>query len=232
LTNIEGSEQPEEAPDVLGAVVGAEVGDLGRPHELPFDLRVEQSRKGVDIPPPKCLVQLAGDVHVGFGLVHPHPRVSQLYAGRVRTRSLRPRYVSGVASADDNRRAVRAAFLPWEQGDSGPFFDLVADDVRWTVIGSTPVSGVYESKQALISGAFGPLLERLDGRLVTRLIDISADGDKVFLQHESSGVTTDGIPYEQVYCFAMKMRDLRIVEIVAYLDTELLARVLPNPSSA
>jgi ketosteroid isomerase-like protein len=135
-----------------------------------------------------------------------------------------------VGSADENRRVVHEAFLPWEQGDSGPFFDLVADDVRWTVIGSTPVSGVYESKEALISGAFGPLLQRLGGRLVTRLVDISADGDKVFLQHESSGVTSDGIAYEQVYCFAMRMRDLRIVEIVAYLDTELLSRVMAEPA--
>jgi ketosteroid isomerase-like protein len=135
-----------------------------------------------------------------------------------------------VGSADANRRAVREAFLPWEQGDSGPFFELVADDVRWTVIGSTPASGVYESKQALISRAFGPLLQRLGGRLVTRLVDISADGDKVFLQHESSGVTADGIAYEQVYCFAMRMRDRRIVEIVAYLDTELLSRVMAEPA--
>ncbi len=135
-----------------------------------------------------------------------------------------------MPSADDNRRAVQEAFLPWEQGDSGPFFDLVADDVRWTVIGSTVASGVFESKQDLISRAFGPLMKRLDGRLVTRLVDITAEGDKVILQHESSGVTTDGIPYEQVYCFVMKMRDLRIVEILAYLDTELLARVLAEPA--
>jgi uncharacterized protein len=136
-------------------------------------------------------------------------------------------YAPGISVADENRRIVREAFLPWEQGDSGPFFDLVADDVRWTVIGTTSASGVFESKEALITDAFGPLMDRLDGPLVARLVDVSADGDKVFLQHESSGVTTDGIKYEQAYCFAMKMRDRRIVEIVAYLDTDLLARVLP-----
>jgi uncharacterized protein len=116
--------------------------------------------------------------------------------------------------------------------DSGPFFDLVAEDVRWTVIGTTAASGVFESKQALIDGAFGPLLERLDGPLVTRLIDVSVDGDKVFLQFESAGVTTDDIEYQQVYCFAMRMSDRRIVEITAYLDTDLLARALPNGPGA
>jgi uncharacterized protein len=31
--------------------------------------------------------------------------------------------------------------------------------------------------------------------------------------------------YDQVYCFAMVMREQRIVEIVAYVDTDLLVRV-------
>jgi ketosteroid isomerase-like protein len=127
---------------------------------------------------------------------------------------------------------VREAFRPWQEGDAGPFFELVAEDVRWTVIGTTAASGVFESKQALIDGAFGPLLKRLDGPLVTRLIDVAADGDKVFLQFEGAGVTTDGIEYQQVYCFAMRMNERRIVEITAYLDTELLARVLPKGPGA
>ena len=126
---------------------------------------------------------------------------------------------------DDNKRLVREAFRPWEQGDSGPFFDLVADDVVWTVIGSTPVSGVYHSKQALLDKAFLPLLERLDGSLKTRFIDLAADGDRVILRHESTGVAKTGVHYDQVYCFAMVMRDGKITEIVAYLDTELLSRV-------
>jgi len=129
-----------------------------------------------------------------------------------------------MAASDDNKRLVLAAFQPWEEGDSGPFFDLIAEDVRWTVIGSTPVSGVYESKQALVAAAFSPLLERLDGPLTTRFVDLASKGDKVFLRFESSGVAKSGLRYDQVYCFAMVMREQRIVEIVAYLDTELLVK--------
>ncbi len=130
-----------------------------------------------------------------------------------------------MGTSHDDLRLVREAFQPWESGDSGPFFNLIAEDIRWTVIGSTPVSGVYESKQALVQGAFGPLLERLDGPFSTRFIDLAADGERVFLRFESSGVTKTGLPYEQVYCFAMVMREHRIVEIVAYLDTDLLMKV-------
>jgi ketosteroid isomerase-like protein len=130
-----------------------------------------------------------------------------------------------MAASDDNKRLVREAFRLWEEGDSGPFFDLVADDVHWTVIGSTPASGVFESKKALVDAAFGPLLERLEGPLTTRFVDLAADGDKVLLRFESSSMAKTGLRYHQVYCFAMVMRERRIVEIVAYLDTDLLAKV-------
>lgn len=131
-----------------------------------------------------------------------------------------------MAEAEKNAATVRAAFLPWEQGDSGPFFELVADDVRWTVIGSTPFSGVFESKQALLDGAFGVLVDHLEDGLQTRLVDIIAAGDKVVLQHTSHGIGTNGVTYDQAYCFVMTLRDDRIVEIVAYVDTDLLVRII------
>ena len=62
-----------------------------------------------------------------------------------------------MSTPEENKRLVRDAFRPWEEGNSGPFFALIADDVAWTVIGSTPASGVFPSKQAVIDKAFGPV---------------------------------------------------------------------------
>ncbi|MEM8953370.1 MAG: nuclear transport factor 2 family protein [Verrucomicrobiota bacterium] len=126
---------------------------------------------------------------------------------------------------EQNKKLVRKAFRPWEDGNSAPFFDLIADDVVWNVIGKSPVSGLYHSKREIIDKAFGPLLDRLDGPLKTTFIDLAAEGERVFLRFESKGITKNGIHYDQAYCFAMLMRDDRIVEIVAYLDTDLLTRV-------
>ncbi|MEM9257454.1 MAG: nuclear transport factor 2 family protein [Pseudomonadota bacterium] len=125
-----------------------------------------------------------------------------------------------------NKHLVREAFRPWEAGDSGPLFALIADDVLWTVIGTTSASGVFHSKQSLIDEAFGPLLERLEHDLKTTFIDIAAEDDKVFLRFESLGHATTGVTYHQAYCWAMVMRDGIIVEITAYLDTDLLRRVM------
>ncbi|MEM8631183.1 MAG: nuclear transport factor 2 family protein [Pseudomonadota bacterium] len=120
---------------------------------------------------------------------------------------------------------LREAFRPWEAGDSGPFFEMIAEDVTWTVIGTTSVSGVYQSKTELIDKAFGPLMERLGGDLKTRFVNLALEGDRAYLEFTSSGLSKKGVAYEQVYCWAMTLRDGQIVEIIAYLDTDLLVRV-------
>lgn len=130
-----------------------------------------------------------------------------------------------MASSDDNRARVREAFTGWEAGNTRPFFDLVDDDVTWTVIGTTDISGTYEGKSVFLAGA-GRLMDRFAGPLTARIVDVRADGDKVFLQWEGSATTVEGAPYEQTYCWVLTMGDDTIVDVVAYLDTELVSAVL------
>lgn len=127
---------------------------------------------------------------------------------------------------DDNRQAIRSAFESWEQGDMRPFFALVSADVLWTVIGSTPISGTYQGKSAFLEGAAGNLTARFAGPLTAKIIDVRADGDKVFLQWEGRARTTDGRPYEQTYCWVLTMSDGQVVEALAYLDTELVSSIV------
>lgn len=128
--------------------------------------------------------------------------------------------------ADDNRQAIRSAFERWEQGDTRPFFALVSADVRWTVIGSTPISGTFEGKSAFLEKAAGKLTARFAGPLAAEIVDVRADGDKVFLQWEGGTDTTDGQRYDQTYCWVLTMSDGEIVEALAYLDTGLVSAVL------
>ena len=126
-------------------------------------------------------------------------------------------------SGADNRRRVTDAFRHWEQGDSRPFFALVADDVRWTVIGSTPISGTYTSKATFLDGAVGPLTERLDGPIRASVTSVLADGDHVVLQWEGTAASRTGRPYHQTYCWVLRFGEGKIREVTAYLDTELIA---------
>lgn len=131
-----------------------------------------------------------------------------------------------MGTSDDNREAVRTAFEHWERGDSGPFFALVADDVRWTVIGTTAISGTYTSKRAFVTGPVADLTSRFTSPLRAEIVDVSAEGEKVFLQWKGSATTAGGFDYAQTYCWVLTMRDGSIVEATAYLDTALVEAVL------
>ena len=49
--------------------------------------------------------------------------------------------------APENKKLIHDAFRAWSGGDGAAFFNLLADDVTWTVIGSTAVSRTYKSKK-------------------------------------------------------------------------------------
>ena len=51
-------------------------------------------------------------------------------------------------STAENKKLIQDAFTAWARGDGMAFFNLLAADVRWTVIGSTPVSRTYPSREA------------------------------------------------------------------------------------
>lgn len=128
-------------------------------------------------------------------------------------------------SATENRRLVEDAFAKWARGDGGAFMSLLADDVRWTVIGSTPVSRTYTSRQAFLDGAVGPLSSKLSGGILPTVRDILADGEKIALQWEGRATGKNGTIYHQTYCWVMRFENGKVKEGTAYLDTELISQL-------
>jgi ketosteroid isomerase-like protein len=130
-----------------------------------------------------------------------------------------------IMSAAENKKIVEDAFAKWSRGDGGAFFALLAEDVRWTVIGSTPVSRTYTSKRAFQEGAVQPLGEKLSGAIQPTVRDLIAEGDKVALQWEGRGTGKNGTIYHQTYCWVMQFENGKVREGTAYLDTELITQL-------
>jgi hypothetical protein len=53
--------------------------------------------------------------------------------------------------------SVREIFKGLENGDGTAFFERVADDVDWIVMGTHPLAGHYRSKKAFREGTFAKL---------------------------------------------------------------------------
>ena len=82
---------------------------------------------------------------------------------------------------------VREIFKGLETGDGAAFFDHVADDVDWTVMG-THLAGHYLSKKAFIEGTFAKLGQVLpQGAELNTEHLIVKDDEAVVELHSSDG---------------------------------------------
>ncbi|CCK27021.1 hypothetical protein BN159_2642 [Streptomyces davaonensis JCM 4913] len=61
-------------------------------------------------------------------------------------------------SETENTRLMERIFAGLAKGDGMPLADSLADDFRWTIIGTTSWSGTYEGKQTVLKELFRPLL--------------------------------------------------------------------------
>jgi ketosteroid isomerase-like protein len=117
-----------------------------------------------------------------------------------------------------NLDLVRSGFDKWVQG-SGSVFELLAATARSTIVGNSDVSRVYESKQELMESVIEPFNARLSRPLIPNLRGLYANQDLVVALFDGAAVAKDGKAYRNTYSWSMRLRDDRIVEVVAYFDS-------------
>jgi hypothetical protein len=104
-----------------------------------------------------------------------------------------------------------------------PMLATMADDVRWTIIGTTKYSHVMNGKQEIIDKLLKPIFAQLESMGSNHIDNVIAEGDYVVLQQHATGRTTkSGHSYNNTYCLVYKVIEGKIKEITEYLDTELV----------
>ena len=83
-------------------------------------------------------------------------------------------------SSEHNKAVVRKAIDALSRGDMAGFLADAADDVSFTLIGSTPLSGTIRGKNTIEQGLTTILGERLEGGAIAMTIEnLIADGEYV-----------------------------------------------------
>lgn len=132
-------------------------------------------------------------------------------------------------TAAQNKQLLQNVFAETAKGNGRPFVQALADEVSWTIIGSTAWSKTYRGKQAVLAELLGPLNAQLaDGNRITahRLI---AEDDCVVVEARGHNVTKAGDPYQNSYCWIFRLADGQVVELTEYADTALIDAVLQPP---
>ena len=128
----------------------------------------------------------------------------------------------GVA---ENKQVVRSFYEAGNRGDFDACFDLIADDIVWTNIGSTPLSGTYSGKAELMEKLLGPLFAKLKSGISSSINNLIGEGAVVVALTSGTAETIDGRPYNNSYCQVIRLRNAQFVEVTEYFDTELTSAI-------
>jgi len=118
----------------------------------------------------------------------------------------------------ENKALVQASFERWKNGTGGPF-ELLAPDAEWTIVGSSPLSKTYHSKQEFIDQVIGPFNARMAKPLVPTVRGIYSDGDMVIIFFDGAATAKDGVPYHNTYTWYFQMKDSKVINAIAFFDT-------------
>jgi uncharacterized protein len=128
-------------------------------------------------------------------------------------------------STSANKKLIQDAFAAWANGDGMAFFNLLAEEASWTVLGSCPISGTYVGRQRLVEDALTPQRAKLAGPPTPTVLNLIAEGDTVVIQWVGKGTTKSGQPYNNSYCYVVRIENGKIIRGTAYLDTELVRAI-------
>jgi ketosteroid isomerase-like protein len=102
--------------------------------------------------------------------------------------------VTNAHTPDSNKALVQASFDRWHSGTGSPF-ELLVPETKWTIVGSSPLSKTYASRQAFLDEVINPFNARMATPLVPTVRGIYADGDMVIILFDAAATTKDDQPY-------------------------------------
>jgi uncharacterized protein len=114
---------------------------------------------------------------------------------------------------------VSALFQKWESGDSSEFFTAVADDVVWTAIGHTPISGVSHTKAEYMKKTYLPLQSVFAGGTSCKVKRIIAEDEIVVVEWHGETPLAKGGVYANDYCWVVRVKEGKLGEVTGYFDT-------------
>lgn len=118
-----------------------------------------------------------------------------------------------------NRQCIATAFERWRDGTQS-IFDLLADDARWEITGTSVAAGVYENRDDFMARVIRPFGARMSEPLKPTVRKLYADGDTVIVLFDGRAVARDGVPYVNTYTWYMRLADGRVVDVVAFFDSK------------
>ena len=125
---------------------------------------------------------------------------------------------------DTNRRLAQAFFEALSRSDVAAIADAYDDEGSCWTSGRTLISGTL-GKEQIRAGA-GAVLAAFPEGLAFTIHAMTAEGERVAVEAESSGRHASGAVYNNHYHFLLEFRRGKLLRLKEYMDTELVTEVL------
>jgi ketosteroid isomerase-like protein len=132
-------------------------------------------------------------------------------------------------TAAENKHLVQNIYTELSRGNSRPFVESLAEEVCWTITGTTKWSKTYRGKQAVLTQLLAPLRAQFADQYTAVADRFVAEGDLVVVEVRGRVTTKTGMPYNNTYCYIIRLSGDKLHELTEYMDTELVATVLGDP---
>jgi uncharacterized protein len=126
--------------------------------------------------------------------------------------------------AGENKKLIETMFAELSRGNGAGYLDRLADDVRFTIMGTTKFSGTFNGKDEVVQKLLTPLMSQLEGGLSITVDGMVAEGDTVVVQARGRSTTKSGKPYNNTYCQVFRVEGGKVKAIAEYLDPELVTQ--------
>ena len=134
------------------------------------------------------------------------------------------------SKAEANKKIMQALFDQLAGGNSKPFIDALAPDVRWIVSGTSEWAGSHVGKEAVLNDFLGPIIKQFATRYTNTARRMTAEGDTVVVECRGDVTTHSGKAYNNEYCWVCRLEAGKIAEITEYMDTAHAEAVLTTPA--
>jgi uncharacterized protein len=124
----------------------------------------------------------------------------------------------------ENKKLIETMFAELSRGNGAGYLDRLADDVRFTIMGTTKLSGTFNGKGEVVQKLLTPLMSQLEGGLSITVDAMVAEDDTVVVQARGRATTKSGKPYNNSYCQLFRLEGGKVKAIAEYLDTELVTQ--------
>lgn len=118
------------------------------------------------------------------------------------------------------------SYLETGQGDR--FFDAVADDVDWLVMPTHPTAGHYTSKEEFLNHTIRRVSKLVHCSLQLKTTNILISGDWAVVELKSTAVANNNVPFTNCYCWLVRWKDGKIVQVRAYQDSFIATQLIEN----